>query len=255
MKLALLAAFLSLPAAAQIECHYSRLADSVVKQILSTVPRDVHVYRADCVNMGAAEARMFPSRIAFEAAAVAPMQDPEASLYAASNYRKSRWWVVLLKGVGMASGYAGPALLGLTAAGVAIPDIASTLAGGSAAGAALFNGLHDGAARLTVPTTWLRDGLPEIILKPGEPVPYLIALGGTPPGTFARTVGAQVMVSIETLVPTTTHPQIPEPPDRMALAEAALENAWAAYRASPTPETRSALNTAAKERIAIGVPQ
>lgn len=218
MRLAALL-LLALPLAAQVEIRFSRQSDEVVRALVGTVPKTVAVYRADVVNVGPNETRFFPSRVGFEAAVTAPMQDPEAALFAAQNFKDTRWWVVTLKGLNLVAKYAGPAALGLSTAGVAVPAIVTGLAGGIGGGAALIDGYHREAARLNVPATWLRDGLSEIILKPGEPVPYLLALGGNPPLGFVAKLQAisqepkfsptshQVVLAI----PIATHPMVDEP--------------------------------------------
>jgi hypothetical protein len=236
MRLALLL-LLVVPAFAQIEIRYSRQSEEVVKAIVGAVPKTVFVYRADVVNTGTAEARFFPSRVGFEAAVTAPMQDPEAALYAAQHFRETRWWAVALKAGATLAPYGGAALLGLQAFGIQIPDSATTITAGLNGGTALFNSLHKEVTTLNVPATWLRDGLPEVILRPGEPVPYLLALGGNPPLGFVAKVVAQATIKESLTVPpaaplgigcmpinggacadgsvivtlTTTHPQIDDP--------------------------------------------
>lgn len=205
----------------QIEIRYSRQSDPIVKALVGTVPKDIAIYRADVVNLGPTEARIYPSRVGFEAAVTAPMQDPESALFAAQNFRNTRWWVVALKAGALAAPYSGAALMGLQAFGIKIPDVANLVTGGASGAAALFTGLHKEAATLTIPATWLRDGMPEIILRPGEPVPYLLALGGNPPLGFTATVGGAEAPKIQfvpapTLQPPgvgiglRTAPQIPE---------------------------------------------
>jgi hypothetical protein len=211
----------------QVQIHYSRQSDVVTKALVGTIPQGVALYRAEVINVGTSEARVFPARVGFEAAAVAPMQDPEAAIFAAMEYKKTRWWVVGLKAAATLAPYGGAALLGLQAFGVNIPDSANTIAGSLNGGTALFNALHQESAKLTVPATWLRDGLPEIILRPGEPVAYLLALGGNPPATFSAEVGAAVVqlaaTSKESLQAqiTVTHPQIPDDDEARALQIAA----------------------------------
>jgi hypothetical protein len=222
MRLALL--LLVVPAFGQIEIRYSRQSDEVVKAIVGAVPKTVFVYRADVVNTGTAEARFFPSRVGFEAAVTAPMQDPEAALYAAQHFRETRWWAVALKAGATLAPYGGAALLGLQAFGIQIPDSATTITAGLNGGTALFNSLHKEVTTLNVPATWLRDGLPEVILRPGEPVPYLLALGGNPPLGFVAKLGAvqiaraaqeatpELLVHMaHELPPTVTHPMVDEP--------------------------------------------
>jgi hypothetical protein len=187
MRLALLLLSCGL-AFGQVQIHYSRQSDVVTKALVGTIPQGVALYRAEVINVGTGEARVFPARVGFEAAAVAPMQDPEAAIFAAMEYKKTRWWVVGLKAAATLAPYGGAALLGLQAFGVKIPDSANTIAGSLNGGTALFNALHQESAKLTIPATWLRDGLPEIILRPGEPVAYLLALGGNPPATFSAEV-------------------------------------------------------------------
>lgn len=228
---------LALPAFGQcIEIHYSRQADEVVKALVGTVPKTVSVYRADVVNTCPTETRFFPSRVGFEAATVAPMQDPEAALFAAQNFKDTRWWVVLLKGASEVAKYAGPAALGLSTAGVAVPALVTGLAGGIGGGAVLLDGYRKQASELKVPATWLRDGMEEIIIPPGRDVPYLLALGGKPGETFTAKVG-QAVVQTALQAPsdfsdvvqvagqisiTQTHPQIPDEQEQIEAARMAL---------------------------------
>ena len=232
---------LALPCWGQIEIHFSRQSDEITKALIGAVPKTVSVYRADVVNTGSTEARFFPSRVGFEAALTAPMQDPEAALFAAQNFKDTRWWVVGLGILKEAAKYGGPVALGVATAGVPVPAIVTGLAGGIGGSAAVLESYRRDAAKLTVPTTWLRDGLPEIILKPGEPVPYLLALGGNPGATFTAKVG-QAVVQTALQAPsafsdvvqvagqisiTQTHPQIPDEPtleaERLQLAVRMIE--------------------------------
>jgi hypothetical protein len=241
MKLALLLLACGL-AFGQVQIHYSRQSDVVTKALVGTIPQGVALYRAEVINVGTGEARVFPARVGFEAAAVAPMQDPEAAIFAAMEYKKTRWWVVGLKAAATLAPYGGAALLGLQAFGVKIPDSANTIAGSLNGGTALFNALHQESAKLTVPATWLRDGLPEIILRPGEPVAYLLALGGNPPVTFSAEV-SQPLISVSAInenaakrelaaIPVSTHPQIPDEDESRALQIAAWVRERSAMGAS-----------------------
>lgn len=224
-----------------IEIRYSRQGDEIVKSLIGVLPKTVALYRADVVNTCATEARMFPSRVGFEAAATAPMQDPEAALYAAQHFKDTRWWVVTLKGAAEVAKYAGPAALGLATAGVAVPAIVTGLAGGIGGGAVILDSYRKDASTLKVPATWLRDGLPEIILRPGEPVPYLLVLGGNPPGTFKAVVASQPqitpgaiglecngilcangLITLTSVSVLSTHPQIEDDDEREILAEERL---------------------------------
>jgi hypothetical protein len=224
MKLAVVVALLACQSYGQscIEIHYSRQADEVVKELLGVVPKTVSVYRADVVNTCQNETRFFPSRVGFEAAGSgAPMQDPEATLFAAQHFKDTRWWVVSLGILRDTAKYAGPAALGLSTAGIAVPAIVTGLAGGIGGGTAIIEGYRQKAAELKVPATWLRDGLPEIILKPGEPVSYLLALGGKPDTTFKVSVASLFppVTRISAIEPTAanipvisaTHPMVDEP--------------------------------------------
>ncbi len=192
MRSALILLMASASCWGQIEIHYSRQTDTVTKGLIGTVPKDVALYRAEVRNVGSEEARLFPDRVGFEASAIAPMQDPEAAVSAAKGYKSKKWlWLRLIV---EAAPYIGPGVLVARGLGWKIPDWGTTTAGVGTTAIAGADRLYSEGTSLNIPTTWLKDNLPEIVLRPGQGAAYLLALGGKPPETFKATIAKSATV-------------------------------------------------------------
>ena len=210
-----------------LDVTYSRQADVIPAAYVGRAVKGVAIYRAQACNTGAVEERFFPARIGFEASKVAPQQDPAAALFAAREY-KSRSKLSVITGalIGIAP-YAGLAMPLLGSLGVAIPDWAIGVGGGTAGITTALQRYNSQATHLEVPANWLMDGMPERILQPGQCEAFMLALGGKPPPVFNTVMVATGKQSLQVqpaiivsslereqaaplLTPTATRPQFPE---------------------------------------------
>jgi len=175
-----------------LDVTYSRQADVIPAAYVGRAVKGVAIYRAQACNTGTVEERFFPARIGFEASKVAPQQDPAAALFAAREYKSRSKLSVITGALIEIAPYAGLAMPLLGSLGVAIPDWAIGVGGGTAGITTALQRYNSQATHLEVPANWLMDGMPERILQPGQCEAFMLALGGKPPATFNTVMVATI---------------------------------------------------------------
>tara|TARA_R110000868_G_scaffold187432_4_gene429960 strand:+ start:1816 stop:2553 length:738 start_codon:yes stop_codon:yes gene_type:complete len=202
-----------------LDVTYSKQADVIPAAYVGRAVKGVAIYRAQACNTGTGEERFFPARIGFEASKVAPQQDPTAALFAAREYKSRSKLSVITGALIEIAPYAGLAMPLLGSLGVAIPDWAIGVGGGTAGITTALQRYNSQATHLEVPANWLLDGMPERILQPGQCEAFMLALGGKPPLVFNTVMVATTHPTINASAPereqaklllSSTHPQIAE---------------------------------------------
>lgn len=208
MRLALLAAFLSLPAFSQeVTITYDQATPTIEKTLAKVYPKDMHGYFVQACNWTTLPAQFNPEWMLAKASGILQVQHPAVVLLAASDTRSGSKKAIVYRGLLVAGAvYSGFAAGGL----IDVPILSKYAVGGIPILAPFVKNGASNATKVDKPADWVEyDGEQHTMLDPGDCVAGAIAAAAGGPKNFSVTVQLKAPVTVTDSKPTS--PSVPLP--------------------------------------------